>query len=295
MYTSPSLALSRSLSLSCCLAVSLSRSLVLPFSRSLVLSFSRSLALSFSRSLALSLSRSLALSLSRSLALSLSRSLALSLRAYLSACLPACLLVWLSLSSIMHTVSLFLSLSLFPPLSLIRLCLAHAHTLSHSLIVRPDFSHIFFHVSQSSRTINMECIRESHDCQRRMLSANEDSLILGDLLSCLRFFKKPSNFHATTRLRDREWARGREDAEFIGSGVSARARSVSGASVETTWHLHWVSQHTFWGRSGCLVCNWWALTLRWPLQSNQAMKIANQLRWIHACVLEGRVTDTKDF
>ena len=51
---------------------------------------------------------------------------------------------------------------------------------------------------------------------------------------------------------------------------------------ESAWRLRWVSWHTFWGCLGCLVCNWWALTLRCPC------------KWIHACVLEGHgVTDTK--
>ena len=49
----------------------------------------------------------------------------------------------------------------------------------------------------------------------------------------------------STRLRDRMRARGREDAEFTGSGVGASARSVSGTSAKSSWQLHWVSRHTF--------------------------------------------------
>ena len=52
------------------------------------------------------------------------------------------------------------------------------------------------------------------------------------------------------------WARERENAEFTGSGVGASARSASGASVESTWLLHWVSRHTLWTSLVCLVCNW---------------------------------------
>ena len=63
------------------------------------------------------------------------------------------------------------------------------------------------------------------------------------------------------------WARGKEDAEQGWEWALVQDQSQVYQSRAHGSCIGSVAWHTCWGCLGCLVCNWWALTLKCPLQT----------------------------